>query len=417
MSWLIIVTLFLSPAYAIKFRIFSLPTDILMIWIIFVWIIFAVWLINKKLLSVFLTAIKHTDKKILTLVLIFLLSGIISLVVNGYNRAKLGQFIVLFLQPISIFIIGRFLIAQFPKTRSLLLSACYLLLAAAGLYAVIQYFTLLGLPPAWWGNSQEPKRALSFFIHPNFYALWCAPLFAFLIPDVFENLKSKILNLKSAAWLLGSFGLLLSLSRAGWLGLAAAILVYLLVAADARTRRLIFSGIVAAAIIVAAAPNIRWRIIYPFYAKETSTYSRLALWQSGVKGIEQSPIWGLGLNGYAEEYPRLMTNKALDAHNFPHNIFLDFWVETGLLGLISFVILVGLYIYRGLKSFVIPSTARNPLDNQTATDKASLTVIRGDIIKLSIALFLITLLVQGFIDNPYFKNDLALVFWIILSYI
>jgi hypothetical protein len=40
---------------------------------------------------------------------------------------------------------------------------------------------------------------------------------------------------------------------------------------------------------------------------------------------------------------------------------------------------------------------------------------RNDAYKLGVALFLIALLFQGLIDNPYFKNDLAMVFWIILS--
>jgi hypothetical protein len=42
---------------------------------------------------------------------------------------------------------------------------------------------------------------------------------------------------------------------------------------------------------------------------------------------------------------------------------------------------------------------------------------RSNAIGFGIALFLIAILTQGQIDNPYFKNDLALVFWIVLSLI
>ena len=97
---------------------------------------------------------------------------------------------------------------------------------------------------AWWGNSVEPKRALSFFVHPNFYALWCAPLLALLIPDFTQNLKisksSKINWHYVLAWIIGGVGLLLSLSRSGWLGLAAAIAVYLIFAADKKIRQKLF---------------------------------------------------------------------------------------------------------------------------------------------------------------------------------
>ncbi len=123
-------------------------------------------------------------------------------------------------------------------------------------------------------------------------------------------------------------------------------------------------------------------------------------------------------------------------------------METGLLGLISFLIIVGLYIYRGLKTTTPSRQGGTPLLSQegnapqlsqgrsaelqsspptiggvpAALSAEALAKMEGgggginnQILKLSIALFLIALITQGLIDNPYFKNDLALVFWIILS--
>ncbi len=321
------------------------------------------------------------------------MAGIISLFVKGFELKKLGQFIVLFLQPISLFFISTFIINKNQKTKPLILNTLYLILAACGLYAIIQYFTLLGLPPAWWGNSVEPKRAIAFFSHPNFYALFAAPLLALLIPDLGLRIKDKglrIFDIKLLAWLLGSFGLFLSMSRAGWLGLATAIAIYLIVAADKKIRKLIFSIAVAGAIVIIAVPNLRWRFVLPFYG-EKSSVSRLSLWQTGWKGVKESPIFGLGLTGFANSWPRLNTDPGLtDAHNFPHNIFLDLWIETGFLGLISMLGLMALMLYRGFKD-------------------------KMDIIKLGVSLFLIALITQGQIDNPYFKNDLVVVFWIILA--
>src|SRR6202000_2335904 len=106
-------------------------------------------------------------------------------------------------QPISLFFIAGYIFKQNPKAKNFILYTLYFILAAAGIYGIIQYFTLIGLPMAWWGNSVEPKRALSFFVHPNFYALWAAPLLALLIPDVAQTIKSKIFNFKAAAWIIG----------------------------------------------------------------------------------------------------------------------------------------------------------------------------------------------------------------------
>jgi hypothetical protein len=173
-----------------------------MVWVFLVWIIFGGWLLVNKHIKDFVRFKLSINKKVLIPICLFFLAGLISLFVGVIDRAKLGQFIVLFLQPISLFFIAGYIFSagdrsasgekQTPKSKNLLLTTCYLLLAAAGLYAVLQYFTLLGLPPLWWGNSQEPKRALSFFVHPNFYALWCAPLLAFLIPDVMQRLSAAL---------------------------------------------------------------------------------------------------------------------------------------------------------------------------------------------------------------------------------
>lgn len=391
MAFLILSVIVLAPAYALHFPLGPLPANLLMVWVFLIWVVFSGWLWKKKLLLEFIFFLKNLDKKILTLVALFLISGLISLVWHGTDRAKLGQFTVIFLQPISIFFISRYLIIKFPQTRRLLLTTCYLLLAIFGLYAAVQYFSLLGLPVAYWGNSVEPKRATSFFGHPNFYALFSAPLLALLIPDMVSSLKAKSYNLKAWSWLFGTAGLFFSMSRAGWLGLFTAIVIYLVVAADNKIRKTFFAVAAAAILVVMATPNLRYRLILPFYG-EKSAVSRLSLWHTGIKAIKESPIFGLGLTGFAQNWKTLNTDPGLaaDSHNFPHNIFLNFWVETGILGLLSFLGLCVLAIYRGFKN-------------------------RANIFAFGTALFLIALIIQGQIDNPYFKNDLALVFWVILS--
>ena len=392
MDYLIIFTLLLAPAYAVRFSLFGFPTNLLMVWVLLVWLIVFAYLIKKKQLPDLVSHIKSLDKKILWLISLFFISGIISLFIRGLDQKKLGQFIVLFLQSISLFFIFGYIFWKNPEKKSLLLSTCYLLLAVMGLYAIVQYFTLLGLPAAYWGNSIEPKRAVAFFSHPNFYALFATPLLALLIPDLGLRIKDKglrIFDIKLWAWLFGLIGLFLSMSRAGWLGLAVAVLIYLVVAADKKIRKIIFGIIVAGTIVIVAVPNWRYRVLMPFYG-EKSASSRVELWASGWKGIKQSPIFGLGLNGYQYEYRNLQINASFPDHNFPHNIFLNFWVEAGLLGLISITGLIALMLYRGLKD-------------------------KKDILRLGISLFLIALVTQGLIDNPYFKNDLAIIFWAVLS--
>ncbi len=405
MFYLLSFTLIFAPLYAWRFTVLNLPVNFLMLWVFLVWLVWLTVVFVQNRWQGLFVFFKKLDKNLLLLILLFLFAGALSVFIKGFNIKKLAQFIVLFLQPTSLFFIAAFHFDHNPQNKRRLPLTAYCLLAAAGLYAIVQYFTLWGLPPEYWGNSVEPKRALAFFFHPNFYALFAAPLLAFLIPDVAENLKSKILNLKSLAWLLGAVGLLLSMSRAGWLGLAAAIVVYVIVVGDRKIKKLILGTVIVMVLVIVSVPNFRYRLLLPFYG-EKSANSRIELWQSGWQAVKKSPLLGSGLTGYKKVSQHLINDQALPEHNFPHNIFLNFWVETGLLGLISLIGLMGLYIYRGLKKLPLPNAwggagERLEIHNQTFA--------------LAISLFLITLLVQGLFDNPYFKNDLAVVFWLVLS--
>ena len=77
---------------------------------------------------------------------------------------------------------------------------------------------------------------------------------------------------------------------------------------------------------------------------------------------------------------------------YPHNLFLNFWTETGLVGLLSFAGILGYAFYLGYK------IRKNNL-------------IWGAGLITALAVFLI----HGLVDVPYFKNDLAMLFWIIIS--
>src|SRR5579863_4785712 len=117
MEYLLILTFILAPAYVIRFNLLHLPTDVLMLWILVVWIIFAIWLFAKKLAGDFIRFKLSIDKKILIPACLFILAGTISLFVGGLDRAKFGQFIVWFLQPISLFFIAGYIIKRFPNTK------------------------------------------------------------------------------------------------------------------------------------------------------------------------------------------------------------------------------------------------------------------------------------------------------------
>jgi O-antigen ligase len=407
MQYLLALTVWIAPMYAVRFNLFGLPANVLMLWLFFLWLCFALWLILGQKVRDFLGWMRSECASKSTLLLAaFFLAGVISLFVGGLSQEKLGQFIVLFLQPIGTYFIFRYLLSLdtiASGIRKWFFWSSLHFVAAAGLYAVIQYTTLLGVPQAWWGNSQEPKRAVAFFLHPNFYALFITPLLAFLLPTlgyklqvIGESIKKSLHSPLSTlyplvAWVLGAVGLLLSLSRGGWFGLAVAAGAYLLVAGN---RTLIKSATIItilAVIVVFAVPNFRYRLLLPFRG-EKSSVARVSLWHTGWKMVKDSPIVGKGILGFSNNWYAYNTDLGLQHYPAPHNIFLNFWVDTGLLGLVSFLGLMVLAVVRGVSN-------------------------RADVYRRGLALACVALFVHGLIDIPYFKNDLALLFWMLYSFI
>ena len=73
---------------------------------------------------------------------------------------------------------------------------------------------------------------------------------------------------------------------------------------------------------------------------------------------------------------------------YSHNLFLNFWSEIGVIGLLAFVGILMLWLYYAVKIY--------------KNDKWLGACFIGA---------LVALVVHGLVDVPYFKNDLAFVFW------
>lgn len=126
----------------------------------------------------------------------------------------------------------------------------------------------------------------------------------------------------------------------------------------------------------------------------SSLASRLTIWKSAGLMVENSPLFGIG--------PGNFQNKYLEYQEYfppylewsvpqPHNIFLAFWLESGLVGLAGFIMLL-VYFFRDNKKAI-----------QANRDLG--------IILLGIIIYV---LIHGLVDTTYWRNDLALVFWMVI---
>ena len=77
---------------------------------------------------------------------------------------------------------------------------------------------------------------------------------------------------------------------------------------------------------------------------------------------------------------------------YPHNFFLNFWSETGLLGLIAILLI----LIKFFTDYLRTDQARRPL-------------------YLVLISVMIAIVVHGLVDVQYFKNDLSVLFWLVIG--
>lgn len=80
---------------------------------------------------------------------------------------------------------------------------------------------------------------------------------------------------------------------------------------------------------------------------DTTSIQRLDYWRAGIKMIEDHPLLGVGFYNFAPVYASHGNNKLWNGGaQLPHNIFIQVGTDSGLIGLVIFLML----IYRNLKS-------------------------------------------------------------------
>lgn len=73
-------------------------------------------------------------------------------------------------------------------------------------------------------------------------------------------------------------------------------------------------------------------------AQDYSTAERLAHWLAGLHMFMDHPVLGVGIGNYADAYPRYFITIFTDPLGHAHNYYINIAAETGLIGLIAFLL-------------------------------------------------------------------------------
>lgn len=389
--WGLALIIIFLPSYLWRFKILSLPSTFLELMII---ILFFIFLVYKQGYKFFLKPNLGRQKKWF-LILIFWL--IISLLAWFYSPSlkALGLWRAYFLEPLLFFVM---LMASLKNSKDyqLLVKAIAILIFWLAIFAIVQNFMGSNLPAAY--DYPRVKRLTSVFSYPNALSLLTAGASGFLLAYYFFRKKD---------WeyiVIGILGLFLS-----WWSVSQGALV-----------AVVFSfGLLLAVKIYQGLKNQKHRILYfvflllllffifntqtarSFYQQlfhpvldlqATSIEIRSSQWQETWALLKDNWFRGAGLNAYQLKLIPYHRTTWLEIFLYPHNIFLNFWVELGLLGLLGFLAII-YFIAREIRNlFRQKNNLRWPL-----------------------LMFWLIWLMHGLVDVPYFKNDLSLLFFLFLA--
>jgi putative inorganic carbon (HCO3(-)) transporter len=185
--------------------------------------------------------------------------------------------------------------------------------------------------------------------------------------------------------------MVLTLSRGGYLAVSVLALVLVLYLPSRRLRIWVVGGIAVVALLVLEVPFIGLRISDAAH----SAGLRSSIYSQALTMLAQRPILGAGIGGFSSRVAPFHPSGQ-EVEIYPHNVFLTTWSEVGLLGLIAFSIILFGLLWRGIRAL--------PLTNETFRP-----VLWGAVGAL------VLFLIHGLFDSPYWKNDLAVQFWLVAA--
>jgi O-antigen ligase len=378
------ITCALMPWYTVRWHYGPLPTTLLETGILVTLAVFALESWRRRMMPAWRSPFTLPA-------LLFIVAGAISVLVAPSHSAALGLYRAYILEPIAFFLALSHAVRSWAQARPILLGLAIsgIALALPNEYVVLQAIrhhslNLAGAPP------------VAIYQTPNAVALFLVPLIALAAAIAIYSPDRRDRWAAVAYLLLTLPAALLTFSRGGYVAL---LVIGLLLALSHRSRVWLVPSLALIAAAFSRIPAVATRIGHQLNPADpnNSLDQRMRLWKATLRMLQDHPIFGTGLSGFARNINGYRDVSGYsDTLIYPHNILLNFWTETGLLGLAAFAwifVSAGRVAWRGWRA---GSRSWRPL-------------------QLGVMLALTGMLVHGLVDVPYLKNDLSLEFWVLLG--
>lgn len=370
------------PSYLLRFKVFGIPFTVLEGMILLAAAAWAIELWRTKRKPIL-------NRELLLVLGLVALTATVAVFVSSDIKAALGIWKAYFVEPLLFFIVAKqtFTKRDVPE----MIGAVSVGALFVALYGLGQRFLGIPIVAPW----QSELRITSIFPYPNAVGLYLAPLIPLFI---WRGLKvwndEKILDAKKAAqlvyWLfvsaVSSAAIYFAKTWGAMVALVAVGGVWGVI--NKKTRRATVAIALGSILALFLAAGPRHLILQKLSFQSWSGMVRLKIYQETWTMLKDHPVFGAGLAGYQTGIRPYHLNTWMEIFLYPHNIVLAIWSELGLLGLLAFGYLVWWLVKKIYE--------------------------RRDSLKYALGASVSILLIHGLVDVPYFKNDLAVAFWLIV---
>jgi len=383
-QFLILAVLFSLPFYFIRFKYNWLSVNLTEVLIM---ILFFIWILSKN------TRYQMLDAKYRIPVILIFVGLFFSFIAGKNYYVGLGVIKGWFILPIVFAVI----LSDRLKKDYGLLNKIFAAMFASGIIV-----SMVGIYYRLSGFITYDGRLKIFYDSPNQLAMFLA--LVFLIGFIFMEQKtgneeqvgiSRKTMLLMIGQILITINLYLTKSYGAWLSIGAILTVVFWLKYRAILNKKYFAIFLVVLLFLLSWAGINKYKNIEKMGERSSLASRTMIWKSAGLMVKNNPLFGIGPGNFQNkylEYQKYFPPYLEWSAPQPHNLFLAFWLETGLLGLLGFILLL-LQFFKDNKKAIINNRLYG-------------------ILCLALVLYF---LFHGLIDTTYWRNDMALLFWIIVS--
>lgn len=296
-----------------------------------------------------------------------------------------GWIIPLFLY---VFIVSFY--TQIKKDESFMVVQKYSYIASAVMVVVVGMVLQYGLQ----ATTTLDGRLGGLFVSANYLVFYAAPALLLSLTDGLRSVRTHGLTKKTLLLAVGSLllavGLLFTRSYASWISLAIACGIWLWMSTTARQR--VILGLVVlvlgAGIIYKEKDSPKFKA-FTEITEQSSTSTRVEVYTISTELLKEHWLTGVGMGAYEAVYKteavRILGKQPYEwVMLHPHNLYLSWWLFTGIFGFITMLVLSVTTLWHGFK-------------------------------KYSLAVFpFLYILLHGFVDTPFWKLDAMLIFFLVI---